>query len=1062
MSLDKPFYGNLKSRNFVNLHLTPNNISLNRNSVKNKSNPYVKYYNNLTKNNIYSNYSNNIKTKKKSVSSLNKTNVTPTPKNSIMNVPKTTDNKKEKLNITYAPVLTNTTKDSTINSSTSKAPKKQEPFFYEGSPKDTLNTLESAGESNKKIKEPENDDIKFLYSVFYNYNNSKENNLRESKNNRNRFNFNELRKYLIINEKSFKNEGNILLYQSTRASGLVLDFYFIKKLESLIARFSLVIFIFVKCEKLDEAREIFLLMLKENRIYLDYIEKKVFEYYSITNKKINIAKDYPRMTYELIRIYSFIIKYSQFFNMMNYRNIFLGRYLELLYFIYNFFNIKGNTRMFNIETKNQLIYWFSYALHNASYYSTSTYFPMETSINLSNYIIHLYQNLEDHNLTDSEKSLIIKTYYNLGLFYYLNGKKDEALFNLDKAKDRIANIEENDIVDTSFYQMNIKKKDSINILVPKTKKNDNNLLNNSTTEENPLTNRLSTNISMSENKNNKNINSNGEETPKKEKEKTKNKKSNIIERICKGFSKKKNDLEDIKLLINYGVKKGLITEINKPENEYRHKFRKLFRGSHINLSTTFRVKDFLIPYYFNNPLLRKVELLMGEIELDKKNYISAYDHILRAFYILISLKINRTIGNQKEFSNEQKIIDKYLTLIEKYKDEEIKNKERQKSEANFKDINNTNMNSFNTSNVDSFQENFKDELNDIMMDKYNLNNDDTEEKNEEDDQEILVCGNLILDFKVLKEIEKFFIFLNSLSLFQIKILNETQPDNVKRNDLPILFPSQFKDCLSSVQRIELDNLQTMALSRFIVLKDPNKWIMPNNLNIDIIRKSKYEVYEKMRIEKIKNEEKYIPIKETKEYKYYQKIISSEKSNKEIKEFLKTNFDLVIKILKQSSEEEIKNIINFPYIIIDPVKNFKKRRKRKLLKLKKEGYDISKQENRKFNYLLLNNYDFDHDDYSPRRHENRLRTFTNKFKSKSSRFKSNNIKYNYNLAEKITKDNYEKNNERNRTRSRNKSVHNKIIPNWKKSYEEEEVINDKNDYNDSYQDNLISPEDSFEH
>ncbi len=98
------------------------------------------------------------------------------------------------------------------------------------------------------------------------------------------------------------------------------------------------------------------------------------------------------------------------------------------------------------------------------------------------------------------------------------------------------------------------------------------------------------------------------------------------------------------------MKNGLITEINKPENV--HKFRKLFRSSHINLSTTFRVKDFLIPYYFNNPLLRKIELLMGEIELDKKNYISVYGIVLRAFYILISLKINRTNGNQKEFNNE--------------------------------------------------------------------------------------------------------------------------------------------------------------------------------------------------------------------------------------------------------------------------------------------------------------------------------------------------------------------------------------------------------------------------
>jgi hypothetical protein len=52
------------------------------------------------------------------------------------------------------------------------------------------------------------------------------------------------------------------------------------------------------------------------------------------------------------------------------------------------------------------------------------------------------------------------------------------------------------------------------------------------------------------------------------------------------------------------------------------------------------------------------------------------------------------------------------------------------------------------------------------------------------------------DSKIIKEFEKFFIFLNNLSIYQIKILNETQPDNEKRNDLPIMFTNQFKDCLS--------------------------------------------------------------------------------------------------------------------------------------------------------------------------------------------------------------------------------------------------------------------------
>ena len=1055
MSLDKGYFVSLKSRNSKNFYLTSNNISKNKYLSKfpNKS---ISYNNELIKNNKYSNYKNNIATNTykntTNNNNYNKSNINSTSKN--YNNSQTYKNK-EKINQTYTPLVTITSGESTINS-TSKGAKRQEPFFYEPSSKNnTINTPESAGESKKKLKGPENEDIKFLYTIFYNYNNSIN---FESKNKKNRLNFNDLRNYLIINEKNFKNEGNILLYQSSRASGLVLDFYFIKKLESLIARFSLIIFIFIQNDKFDEARDIFLLMLKENRIYLDFIEKKVNEYYSMSNKNINISKDYPRMTYELIRIYSFIIKYSQFFNIMNYRNIFLGRYFELLFFIYNFFIQKGNTRMFNLETKNQLSYWFSFALHNVTYYATSNYFPMKLSINLSNYIINLYQGFEDHILTDSEKSIIIKTFYNLGLFNYLDGKKDEALFNLDRAKDRITNSDENDIVDNSFYQMNIKKKDSINVLVPKTKK-ENNLFNNSTTEENILSNRLSTNNSISENSKNNifNYNNNDDENVKKENEKNKIKRPTMIERIIKGFSKKKNDLEDIKLLINYGIKNGLITEINKPENEFKHKYRKIFRGSHINLSTTFRVKDFLIPYYFNNPLLRKIELLMGEIELDKKNYISAYGHVLRAFYILISLKINRTSGNQKEFSKEQKIIDKYLTLIGKYKDEEMKNIERIKTDFNFKDNNiniNSNINSFNISNEESIQENFKDELNDIVLDKYNLTNEEIEEKNEEENQEIVICGKRILDNKILKEIEKFFIFLNSLSLYQIKILNETQPDNIKRNDLPILFPSQFKDCLSNIQRIELDNLQTMALSRFVVLKDPNKWIMPNNLNIDIINKSEIKKENDKKRFKYQSEQdlKYTPIKKTKEYKYYQKIITSEKSNKEIRQFINMNFDLVIKILQQSSEEEIQNIINFPYIIIEPVKNYKKKRKKRLLKLQNEGYNISEYENEKYNYLLINKNSYDYDDYNPSMSKGRLRTY-------STRYKNNKLNEHHFLPEKEKKSLNDRYSQKNR--SRNKSVYNKGGRPKLKQLSKDNKIDDMKDYNDSYEDYLISPEISLD-
>ena len=125
------------------------------------------------------------------------------------------------------------------------------------------------------------------------------------------------------------------------------------------------------------------------------------------------------------------------------------------------------------------------------------------------------------------------------------------------------------------------------------------------------------------------------------------------------FSKDKINLDDIKLLINYGYKTGLIKESN---------------SGNVNItnisSKGLLYKKLPIPKFLKNPLLRRIELLIGEIELDKKNYKSAYEHILQAFYILIVLKLNKKPEDCIKLNNEQKIIGKYLSLIEKIKEKE--------------------------------------------------------------------------------------------------------------------------------------------------------------------------------------------------------------------------------------------------------------------------------------------------------------------------------------------------------------------------------------------------------
>ena len=87
------------------------------------------------------------------------------------------------------------------------------------------------------------------------------------------------------------------------------------------------------------------------------------------------------------------------------------------------------------------------------------------------------------------------------------------------------------------------------------------------------------------------------------------------------------------------------------------------------------------------------------------------------------------------------------------------------------------------------------------------------------------------NYSHFKELEKFFLFICSLSLFQLKILNESQPEySQKRNDLPIIFTTPFRDSLTNSQRMDLDELETMSLSRYIILVDCKKDISPENLD----------------------------------------------------------------------------------------------------------------------------------------------------------------------------------------------------------------------------------------
>ena len=463
-------------------------------------------------------------------------------------------------------------------------------------------------------------------------------------------------------------------------------------------------------------------------------------------------------------------------------------------------------------------------------------------------------------------------------------------------------------------------------------------------------------------------------------------------------------------------------------------------------------KKIQIPKYFNNPLLRKIELFIGEIELYKKNYKLAYEQVLKVFYILILLKLNKSGENLMSLNSEENIIMNYLTLIEKLKEEELQsnNGEKLENKSEEKTPDNSIITDNSEESSNSSKDNDKGETEKINNDKNNLNlfliNDKDKDKERKDSSKnILVCGQKEIDFNILKDMEKFFIFLCSLSLFQINILNETQPTSLKRNDLPILFSSQFRDSLSFNQRTELDNFKTMSLNRDDILKNPNGWIIPNNLNINTISEKNFEKY-KLIMERlfinnlIEERNKSIEKSKMKEFKIYQKIIKSGKLKKDFKEFINKNYELVLRVLKKADNKEIKEILESPHILIKPVEKYIKR------KMKSEDeYNLRKNHSMN-NYILdkFRNYYF-------RKSTRGLGTIKN---NKLLTEQNNNIYSNYEIKKNKNRTNFQRlsyiNNDLNK---------NKLVKKFNLKLDKPRK-RDTRDYNDNYKELQISIDSSF--
>ena len=184
---------------------------------------------------------------------------------------------------------------------------------------------------------------------------------------------------------------------------------------------------------------------------------------------------------------------------------------------------------------------------------------------------------------------------------------------------------------------------------------------------------------------------------------------------------------------------------------------------------------------------------MAEIELDRRNYDMSYQHIKNSLILILFLKKFGDLNNDEN--------QKRLNLISNFLEEIKKHNETKLSHV--KSLENINV-ILNNEKIVKIKE---------------INN--REKGKTRNNDEIIIND----------EIEKLFIFLNSLSVYQIKLFNETQPNLGTRNEMPIFFSNQFKDSLSNNQRTSLDKLNIMSISRSSLLSNPNKSILPSNLKL---------------------------------------------------------------------------------------------------------------------------------------------------------------------------------------------------------------------------------------
>ena len=623
-----------------------------------------------------------------------------------------------------------------------------------------------------------------------------------------------------------------------------------------ISNYSLVFALYFQSNKTLDALKLFLLMSEQNKKVLEYLIHKEMEQLPKIANTNKIALFYPSITKTLLQVLSLFIKLAAKFNKSVLENYYIKQYLRIVhlmsYIVIKYVNPGKIDEINNSQLKNERKYFYSQCLFDCSIYLFNRFQPLKIPISILQHILESYSSNINYFFNENESTLLLKINYNLSLFYYVDGFNSEAINNMNQAKDRLNDMKYFPVSKTRKSRISLNEED---LMMNKLRSNNNNDNNTFLLDFNEVVSPKNNHISR-----------------------------NKFQRSSIRTSTHKYDKDTLELQSTLYLKATCDSMNAKITKNKCKQYSTIFLGAYNIL----RFKNPIELDIVKEKILNEIELTMAEIELNNKNFKESLNHINFILNLQKNETIESTIFNkeiirltkskintsQNELDTfDKKSVDKNNRFILNYKknsnnDNSLFLLTRDKSSNNLLKDNLSSSHNNNNSNysppIQSIKyhltSNDKSRINHLLeeIEKLSWENDKNISKNkllyqQEESKYNIDQNKVILRSKkniASKEMEKFFIFICGLSIYQLKILNDTQPPpSRRRNDLPIIFNNQFQDCLTNSQRMNLSLLETMSLSRYILLKDTNKDISLDNLDYRFMM---YRIKEKDNEDKISN------------------------------------------------------------------------------------------------------------------------------------------------------------------------------------------------------------------